>query len=96
MKLGTPKRAWVILEEVTLPDGKKQLIPLAGTEDEKAINTALAAIKLYKDEKIKSVDVDLTDIRTSVVDKLNPVNQILDQDDGEEVVERLMSLVDEK
>jgi hypothetical protein len=84
-------KSWVILEVENIK-GEDKYTVLAGTEDIKAINTALAAIKDFKDRCIKDGKLDLTEIRTSVVDDLSPVNQILNQDD-EEVVDRLLSMV---
>lgn len=80
------KRAWVILEK-----RGDQLIPLAGTEDEKAINMALSALKQYKDEKISQGELDLTDIRSTIVESLE--RQALERDE-EDRLESLMSMVD--
>ena len=85
------KKAWVIVEMSTI-NGEETFKTLAETEDRKAINTALSALKLYKDDKIKYNELDLTEIRTSVVEELSPINQILETEDSD--VDRLMSLVD--
>jgi len=85
-----PKKSWVIVERET---GSDKFVVLAGTEDCKAINTALAALKLYKDECIKDGKLDLTLIRQVVAENLSPVNQVLDQDQ-EDDTDRLMSMVD--
>ena len=68
---------------------------IAGTEDPRAINRALAALKQYKDERIRSDKVDLTIIRTTVVEELKTVsiNEVLEQDANDET-DRLLSMVD--
>ena len=86
----TSTKSWIILERT---NGTDEFVVLAGTEDKKAINKALASLKLYKDECIRDNKEDLTIIRQSVVKEQNPVNQVLDQDQ-EDDAERLMSMID--
>jgi hypothetical protein len=85
----TSKRAWVILEK-----RGDQLIPLAGTEDEKAINRALNALKQYKDERIRLGGIDLTDIRSTVVESLEcqAIEEVLEQDKSDRL-DNLLSMV---
>jgi len=83
-------REWVIVEK----NGENVRV-LAGTEDPRAINRALAALNQYKGERIRQDKVDLTIIRTTVVEELQRVsiNEVLEQDASEEV-DRLLSMVD--
>lgn len=82
------KRAWVILEK-----RGDELIPLAGTEDEKAINRALNALKQYKDERIRLGGLDLTDIRSTVVESLErqAIDDVLEDDNDR--LDSLLSMV---
>jgi hypothetical protein len=84
------KRAWIILER-----RGDEMIPLAGTEDEKAINKALSALKQYKDERIRWGGLDLTDIRSTVVESLDrqAIDDVLERDE-EDRLDSLMSMVD--
>jgi len=68
-------------------------VVLAGTEDKKAINAALASLKLYKDECTRDGREDLTIIRQAVAEDLAPINQVLSQDQEDET-DRLMSMVE--
>lgn len=83
------KRAWVILEK-----RGDELIPLAGTEDEKAINRALSALKQYKDERIRLGGLDLTEIRSTVVESLDrqAIDEVLEQDENDQL-DSLLSMV---
>lgn len=85
-------KSWVIVE-MEIIDGEEKFKSLAGTEDRKAINAALAALKDYKDRCIQLNQLDLTEIRTSVIQELNPVNQVISQDEDDSA-DRLMSMVD--
>ena len=84
------KKSWVILERT---DGTNDFVVLAGTEDKKAINAALASLKLYKDECTRDGREDLTIIRQAVAEDLAPINQVLSQDQEDET-DRLMSMVE--
>jgi hypothetical protein len=84
------KKYWMVVE---CTDDLKNVVVLAGTEDHKAINSALAALSLYRQKCIQDGKLDLTDIRQSVVEAVNPVNQILQQDE-EDISERLSTMVD--
>ncbi len=84
------KKYWLIVE---CTDNMKNITVLAGTEDRKAINTALASLNQYRQKCIQDGRLDLTDIKQSVVEETNPVNQILNQD-VEEISDRLSSMVD--
>ena len=70
-----------------------ELIPLAGTEDEKAINRALNALKQYKDERIRLGGLDLTDIRSTVVESLErqAIDDVLEDDNDR--LDSLLSMV---
>jgi len=85
-----PQKSWVIIER---ENDSNKFIVLAGTEDRKAINAALAALKLYKDECIKDGKLDLTLIKQAIAEDLSPVNQVLDQNHEDEA-DRLMSMVE--
>lgn len=84
------KKYWLIVE---CTDNMNNVKVLAGTEDHKAINAALSAINQYRQKVIQDGGLDLTDIRQAVVEEINPINQILSQDE-EEISERLSSMVD--
>lgn len=87
-------KSWVLLE-ITDVDGEKKFKPLAGTEDKRCINRALASMKLYKDETIKAGRVDETIIHTSVVDNID-YNSAIDEclnPDQEDEVDKILSLV---
>jgi hypothetical protein len=85
-----PKKYWLIVE---CTDNMNNVKVLAGTEDHKAINTALSAINQYRQKIIQEGKLDLTDIRQSIVEEVNPINQILSQDE-EEISDRLASMID--
>ena len=88
--MSNSKKYWLVVE---CTDNMKNVVVLAGTEDHKAINSALAALNLYRDKCIKDGKLDLTDIRQSVVEEINPINQLLNQDE-EDISERLSNMVD--
>lgn len=84
-------RAWLIIEKVG-----EDFKVLAGTEDRHAINKALAALKLHKDQKIRDGAVDLTEIRSTVVEELERqmVDEVLESHD-ENKIDALLSMVED-
>lgn len=84
-------KMWIILEQSAINGAIKHTV-IAGTEDEKAINKALTALMEYKDYCIKTNKLDLTEIRSNKVEQINPVNQVLEQDDSDSI-DRVMSMV---
>ena len=84
------KKYWLVVE---CTDNMRNVVVLAGTEDHRAINSALAAINQYRERCILEGRLDLTDIRQSVVEEINPINQILSQEE-EDISDRLSSMVD--
>jgi len=88
------KKSWVLVE-VTESAGENKFKPLAGTEDRKCANRALAAMKLYKDEAIKAGRDDLTLIHTAVVDDVEynaTLDEVLEPEPEDEVA-KILSLV---
>lgn len=88
-------KSWVLVELTTV-GGEVKTKALAGTEDLKCANRALAAMKLYKDETIRAGRVDLTLIHTTIADNVD-YNSTLDEclnPSEDETVDKLMSLVD--
>ena len=84
------KKYWLIVE---CTDNMKNITVLAGTEDRKAINMALASLSQYRQKCIQDGRLDLTDIKRSVIEETDPINQVLNQDE-EEISDRLSSMVD--
>lgn len=87
-------KTWVLLE-VTTVGGDKEMKALAGTEDLKCVNRALAAMKLFKDEAIKAGRDDLTLIHSTVTDNVDynaTLDECLDPSEDDSVA-AILSLV---
>ena len=87
-------KSWVLIE-VEKVGGEETVKALAGTEDRKCINRALAAMKLFKDEAIKAGRHDQTIIRSTIVDNAE-YNSAIDEclePELENEIDRLLSLV---
>ncbi|KKN58923.1 hypothetical protein LCGC14_0547250 [marine sediment metagenome] len=88
-------KSWILIE-VTEIAGEKTFTALAGTEDKKCANRALAAMKLHKDETIKAGRDDLTIMRSTVVDNVDyspAIDECLNPE-LEDNVAKILNLVD--
>lgn len=87
-------KVWILLEVDKTANGSEKAIPLAGTQDKTLVNKILSLLIEYKNNCLKSGKLDLTEIRRSAVEELNPINQILNEDDDTQIINNLLDLVD--